>query len=134
MGALHVDSEAPKGLRQRLASGGAWALIGKGGTLGLNFLALALVARFLPPTEAGAYFLAQSVVMAVAILTVHWSQGFKMGEGGKGFEWQTALFCMALCLFLRMAVMLDLRIKVVALVLGALWSGVGVGARWIGFS
>lgn len=43
-------------------------------------------------------------VMAVAITRVHWSQGFKAhGVGGDaaGFEWQAALFCMALCLLMR---------------------------------
>jgi putative oxidoreductase len=43
-------------------------------------------------------------VMLVAITQVHWSQGFKVtvidGKPG-GFEWQTALLCMALCLLLR---------------------------------
>jgi len=39
-------------------------------------------------------------VMAVAILTVHMSQGFQAHDG-KGYEWQLALFCMALCLFIR---------------------------------
>jgi len=47
-------------------------------------------------------------VMAVAISTVHISQGFQMHAGmvhdkpmGQGYEWQVALFCIALCLFLR---------------------------------
>jgi len=44
-------------------------------------------------------------VMGVAIATVHLHQGFAMhaGEGGyaAGYEWQIALFCIALCLFLR---------------------------------
>ena len=44
--------------------------------------------------------LGQMVVMAVAISTIHFAQGF-MAHEGKGYEWQLALFCMALCLFLR---------------------------------
>ncbi|MGD0094032.1 MAG: DoxX family protein [Planctomycetota bacterium] len=44
--------------------------------------------------------LGHMAVMAVAISTVHVTQGF-MAHDGKGYEWQVALFCMALCLFLR---------------------------------
>lgn len=55
-------------LRHRLATGGAWAIVGKGGTLGLNFLAVAVVARVLDPSDAGAYFLAQSIVNAAAMI------------------------------------------------------------------
>jgi putative oxidoreductase len=43
-------------------------------------------------------------VMTVAILSVHLSQGFQMKvvDGRMaGFEWQVALFCVALCLLLR---------------------------------
>lgn len=49
--------------------------------------------------------LGHMAVMAVAILTVHMHQGFEMhgSSNGRaaGFEWQFALFCVALCLFLR---------------------------------
>jgi O-antigen/teichoic acid export membrane protein len=56
-------------LKRRLATGGAWALAGKGGTLGLNFVTVALVARVLSPDDAGAYFLSQSLVVFAAMLT-----------------------------------------------------------------
>ncbi len=55
-------------LRQRLVGGGAWALVGKGGTLALNFVTVALVARLLDPSDAGAYLLAQSLVTASAMV------------------------------------------------------------------
>ena len=45
--------------------------------------------------------LGHMAVMFVAISTVHFSQGFRMDHGGKGYEWQVALFCIALCLFVR---------------------------------
>jgi O-antigen/teichoic acid export membrane protein len=69
MGRAMADTSPPSAsLRHRLAGGGAWAILGKGGTLGLNFLAVALVARVLEPSDAGAYFLAQSVVNAAAMI------------------------------------------------------------------
>ncbi len=43
-------------------------------------------------------------VMAIAITQVHWAQGFKAhvaNGNAAGYEWQVALFCMALCLFMR---------------------------------
>lgn len=55
-------------LKRRLAAGGAWATVGKGATLGLNFLAVAVVARVLDPSDAGAYFLGQSVASAAAMV------------------------------------------------------------------
>jgi putative oxidoreductase len=49
--------------------------------------------------------LGHMAVMAVAILTVHMHQGFEMhgdtSGHAQGFEWQFALFCIALCLFVR---------------------------------
>lgn len=49
--------------------------------------------------------LGHMAVMAVAIMTVHIHQGFKMHADtsghAQGYEWQLALFCVALCLFLR---------------------------------
>lgn len=54
-------------LRRRLATGGAWAVVGRGGTLALNFLTFALVTRLLPPEQAGAYFLAQTAVNLTAM-------------------------------------------------------------------
>ncbi|HEY3321081.1 MAG TPA: DoxX family protein [Planctomycetota bacterium] len=44
------------------------------------------------------------VNMAVAIATIHIHQGFQMhavNNQPAGWEWQAALFCMALCLFMR---------------------------------
>lgn len=66
-----MDSGRPPDptLKRRLAAGGAWALAGKGGTLALNFVTVALVARVLSPDDAGAYFLSQSLVTFSAMVT-----------------------------------------------------------------
>lgn len=62
---------------------------------------LALVAGLFTRLAA----LGHMTVMAVAILCVHSGQGFAMHSGKgpptEGYEWQLALFCMALCLFVR---------------------------------
>jgi O-antigen/teichoic acid export membrane protein len=78
-------------LRRRLLGGGAWAFAGKGGTLGLNFVTVALVARVLSPDEAGAYFLAQSLVTASAMVarlgletTVVFLVSSALGKGDPG--------------------------------------------------
>ena len=57
---------------------------------------LAMIAGFCTRLAA----LGHMAVITVAIMTVHIHQGFKAHDG-KGYEWQLALFCMALCLFLR---------------------------------
>jgi O-antigen/teichoic acid export membrane protein len=61
-------ASATPSLRQRLVGGGAWALVGRGGSLLLNFATTALITRFLIPTDAGAYMLAQSVVTVSAMI------------------------------------------------------------------
>jgi O-antigen/teichoic acid export membrane protein len=63
------EPESPKQrMRRRLVGGGVWAVVGKGGTLGLNFLVIALVTRVLEPTAAGAYLLCQVLVNAAALV------------------------------------------------------------------
>ena len=60
------------------------------------FLALGLATRIAALGHMG--------VMTVAISQIHWAQGFETRAGNGhvvGFEWQAALFCMALCLVMR---------------------------------
>jgi O-antigen/teichoic acid export membrane protein len=78
-------------LRRRLIGGGAWAVFGRGGTLALNFVTIALVTRVLDPDDAGAYLLAQSVAFAAAIVarlglehTVVWLVSSSLGSGSPG--------------------------------------------------
>lgn len=55
-------------LARRLLSGGSWALSGRVVSSGSNLAISILVARMLPPVEAGVYFLAFSVAAALAVL------------------------------------------------------------------
>lgn len=55
-------------LRARLVSGGLWSLGGRLMFLLLTLVINALVARLLPPADVGTYFLAQSLVLALAAL------------------------------------------------------------------
>ncbi|HEX7669471.1 MAG TPA: oligosaccharide flippase family protein, partial [Polyangiaceae bacterium] len=78
-------------LRRRLIGGSAWAVFGRGGTLALNFVTVALVTRVLEPDDAGAYLLAQSVAFAAAIVarlglehTVVWLVSSALGAGSPG--------------------------------------------------
>lgn len=56
------------GLRTRLISGGLWSLGGRLIFLLLTLIINALIARLLSPADVGTYFLAQSLVIAVAAL------------------------------------------------------------------
>src|SRR5258706_12134575 len=67
MGTRDLESSKQK-VRRQLVGGGAWAVAGKGGTLALNFLVMALVTRLLDPTAAGAYLLSQVLVNAAALM------------------------------------------------------------------
>lgn len=60
------ERPAPPSLRQRLLSGGAWAVAGRAGGAFFAFATNALLARLLSPSEMGSYFLATS------LLTVFW--------------------------------------------------------------
>jgi O-antigen/teichoic acid export membrane protein len=62
------DGSSGPSLRQKLVGGGAWALVGKGATLGLNFLTIAMVTRLLDLGNAGAYQLSQSLVLVSAMV------------------------------------------------------------------
>jgi O-antigen/teichoic acid export membrane protein len=55
-------------LRRKLVGGGAWAVAGKGATFGVNFVIAAMVTRLLSLSDSGAYQLAQSVVLAAAMV------------------------------------------------------------------
>ena len=55
-------------LRRRLIGGGAWALVGKGAALGLNFVTMAMVTRLLDVGSVGIYQLGQTVVLATAMV------------------------------------------------------------------
>lgn len=55
-------------LARRLLSGGSWALGGRLVSSGSNLAISVLVARMLPPVDAGVYFLAFSVAAALAVL------------------------------------------------------------------
>ncbi len=63
---MHGASETAS-LRRRLIGGGAWAVVGKGAGLGLNFVTMALVTRILDVGSVGVYQLAQSVAVATAL-------------------------------------------------------------------
>lgn len=62
------DGSSRASLRRKLVGGGAWALVGKGATLGLNFLTIAMVTRLLDLGSAGAYQLSQSLVLVSAMM------------------------------------------------------------------
>jgi O-antigen/teichoic acid export membrane protein len=67
MATVHAGSDAPS-LRRKLIGGGAWATVGKGASLGLNFVTMALVTRLLDVGSVGVYQLGQSVVLATALV------------------------------------------------------------------
>jgi len=56
-------------LKQHILSGGAWAVVCKGGTAIVGLVGNALLARLLAPEELGAYFLTFSVVAVGAVVT-----------------------------------------------------------------
>lgn len=63
------ELESPRrSLRRKLVGGGVWAVVGRAGALGLNFVVMALVTRVLDPTAAGAYLLAQVIANAAALV------------------------------------------------------------------
>jgi len=57
-----MGSEFASVLKKRLFSGGAWALVGRGGNAMLALVINALLARLLTPEELGSYFLTLSIV------------------------------------------------------------------------
>jgi O-antigen/teichoic acid export membrane protein len=64
---IRTHESSRQRVRRRLVGGAFWALVGKGGTLGLNFVLMALVTRLLDPAAAGAYLLSQVLVNAAAL-------------------------------------------------------------------
>ncbi|MCE3249476.1 MAG: polysaccharide biosynthesis protein [Geminicoccaceae bacterium] len=67
MPALRGDGAAP--LSQRLIRGGGWVLLGRAVALPVGLLQAMLLARVLAPAEVGAYFLAISLVIPLAIMS-----------------------------------------------------------------
>lgn len=65
----HKTNTPPESLSdaKRIRSGGAWAILGRGGTAFFGFIISALMARLLTPEEFGVYFLAFSLVTLGAI-------------------------------------------------------------------
>ena len=67
---MNREQAAPStpSLRRRLIGGGAWAVVGKGAALALNFVTIAMVTRLLDVGSVGVYQLGQSVVLAVSLI------------------------------------------------------------------
>jgi O-antigen/teichoic acid export membrane protein len=67
-----VDASPPgsgaPSLKERLLSGGAWAVIGRAGGVFFAFATNALLARLLSPADMGAYFLATSLIAVFWLL------------------------------------------------------------------
>ena len=67
MSAPRGDGAAP--LSQRLIRGGGWVLLGRAVALPVGLLQAMLLARVLAPADVGAYFLAISLVIPLAIIS-----------------------------------------------------------------